>query len=48
MFFRQQLKRGLVNPDGTKEASLCMDTYRYVGNPLVVTPQFNLRSQMDV
>jgi carnitine O-acetyltransferase len=34
MIFRQQLKHGLLQPEGTKEAPLCMDTYRSV-NPLI-------------
>jgi len=28
MIFRQQLKRGLIEPDATKEGPLCMDSYR--------------------
>lgn len=36
MIFRQQLRRGLVKPDGTKEGPFCMDTYRQVY--CVVTP----------
>ncbi|PPQ72312.1 hypothetical protein CVT26_007269 [Gymnopilus dilepis] len=28
MIFRQQLKRGLIKPESTKEGPICMDTYR--------------------
>ncbi|TFK39911.1 acyltransferase ChoActase/COT/CPT [Crucibulum laeve] len=30
MIFRQQLKRGLIKPEGTKEGPICMDTYRWM------------------
>ncbi|KAL4265504.1 carnitine/choline acetyltransferase family protein [Pleurotus pulmonarius] len=30
MLFRQQLRKGLVKPDGTKEGPFCMDTYRWM------------------
>ncbi|KAG5340287.1 hypothetical protein C0989_002303 [Termitomyces sp. Mn162] len=30
MIFRQNLKRGLMEPDSTKEGPLCMDTYRWM------------------
>ncbi|KAF9531679.1 acyltransferase ChoActase/COT/CPT [Crepidotus variabilis] len=30
MLFRQQLKQGLIKPEGTKEGPLCMDTYRWM------------------
>lgn len=30
LIFRQNLKRGLLQPDSTKEGPLCMDTYRCV------------------
>lgn len=30
MIFRQNLKRGLVKPEGTKEGPFCMDTYRWM------------------
>ena len=28
LIFRQNLRRGLLKPDSTKEGHLCMDTYR--------------------
>ncbi|KDR80621.1 hypothetical protein GALMADRAFT_240964 [Galerina marginata CBS 339.88] len=30
MFFRQQLKQGLIKPEATKEGAFCMDTYRWM------------------
>ncbi|KAJ3516936.1 hypothetical protein NLJ89_g804 [Agrocybe chaxingu] len=30
MLFRQQLKRGLIKPESTKEGPICMDTYRWM------------------
>ncbi|KAG7094019.1 hypothetical protein E1B28_007643 [Marasmius oreades] len=30
MLFRQSLKRGELKPEGTKEGSFCMDTYRWM------------------
>ncbi|KAG6821483.1 hypothetical protein H0H93_010207 [Arthromyces matolae] len=30
MIFRQNLKKGLLKPDGTKEGPFCMDTYRWM------------------
>ncbi|KAG6902596.1 hypothetical protein C0995_014603 [Termitomyces sp. Mi166 len=30
MIFRQNLKKGLMEPDSTKEGPLCMDTYRQI------------------
>ncbi|KAF8239327.1 carnitine acetyl transferase [Tricholoma matsutake] len=30
LIFRQNLKRGLLQPDSTKEGPLCMDTYRWM------------------
>ncbi|KAF9006027.1 acyltransferase ChoActase/COT/CPT [Cyathus striatus] len=30
MIFRQNLKRGLIRPEGTREGPICMDTYRWM------------------
>lgn len=30
LLFRRQLKRGLMQPDATKEGPLCMDTWRWM------------------
>ncbi|KAJ6620571.1 acyltransferase ChoActase/COT/CPT [Mycena sp. CBHHK59/15] len=30
MLFRQQLKRGIIEPEATKEGPICMDTYRWM------------------
>ncbi|KAJ2915465.1 hypothetical protein MD484_g4951, partial [Candolleomyces efflorescens] len=30
MIFRQKLKQGLIKPEGTKDVSMCMDTYRWM------------------
>ena len=30
MVFRQQLKRGELKPEGSKESPFCMDTYRWM------------------
>lgn len=48
MLYRRALKRGEVPAEGTKDAPLCMDTYRCVSYIPSNCPEFIVRGKVDV